>query len=545
MMMKALRPLLAVMCLVLAPLPLLGEGGADRELDEVVETAPVVIDGRTLFRLRGTTARPAGARAAAIAGRIEALAADRNFSPDSIRAVHEPGGTMLMARNGLIMAVTDADARLMGIDQRILAITFQNRMREAIAAWRRDRAPQTLRRNALYAIVATLLFVIVMWSGFRLMRRLRRTLEARVRERVRDVQLREFRVVEARQLWRFVTGVVFALSILAALAAIHIYLSTVLALFPWTRGFANELVSIVVNPLRTLGLGFLAVLPDLVFLAIIFVITRYLLKLVYLYFDNLADGRATLPGFDPEWAIPTYRLVRILLVAFMIIVAYPYIPGSGSEAFKGVSLFIGVLFSLGSTSVIGNVIAGYTMTYRRVFKVGDRVKVREFVGNVESIKLLVTYLRTLKNELVAIPNSVILSTEVINYSAQAETRGLILHTTVGIGYETPWRQVEGILLSAVEQTPGLLKQPPPFVLYKGLGDFAVAYEVNAYCAEPQLMNQTYADLTRNILDAFNEYGVQIMTPAYEGDTPTPKIVPKDQWYAEPARPPKSELKDAG
>jgi small-conductance mechanosensitive channel len=321
------------------------------------------------------------------------------------------------------------------------------------------------------------------------------------------------------------------------LAAVYLYLSSVLILFPWTRGLAGSLISLLVDPLRTLGFSFLKTVPKLAFLVVLFVITRYLLKLIRFYFHSIADGSTVLQGFDPEWAEPTYRLIRILLVAFMVIVAYPYIPGSGSEAFKGVSLFIGVLFSLGSSSIIGNLIAGYTMTYRRAFKIGDRIMVGSYMGDVEQVKLLVTYLRTPKNELVAIPNSVILNSEVVNYSTLASKQGLILHTTVGIGYETPWRQVEGMLLEAAARTTGLLREPPPFVLHKALGDFCITYEINAFCFEPQAMNRLYTELHRNILDLFNEYGVQIMTPSYEGDPEQPKVVPREQWYAAPARSP--------
>jgi small-conductance mechanosensitive channel len=179
------------------------------------------------------------------------------------------------------------------------------------------------------------------------------------------------------------------------------------------------------------------------------------------------------------------------------------------------------------------------MTYRRVFKVGDRVKIGEFTGDVEQVRTLVTYLRTLKNEYVAIPNSKIIDSEVVNYSTLSGTAGLILHTTVGIGYETPWRQVEAMLLEAAARTPNLLREPPPFILQKLLGDFCVTYEINAYSATAHGMNRIYTDLHRNILDVFNEYGVQIMTPAYEGDTEQPKVVPREQWYAAPASPPAS------
>jgi small-conductance mechanosensitive channel len=223
-----------------------------------------------------------------------------------------------------------------------------------------------------------------------------------------------------------------------------------------------------------------------------------------------------------------------------VVVAYPYIPGSDSEAFKGISLLLGVLFSLGSTSLISNIIAGYTMTYRRAFKVGDRVKIGAHVGEIVNIRLMVTHMRSLKNEEVVLPNSAILAGEIVNYSAMAGERGLILHTEVGIGYEVPWRQVEAMLLMAADRTPGLLKQPEPFILQKALGDFAVIYELNAYCREADRMPLFYADLHRNIQDVFNEYDVQIMTPNYVADTEQAKLVARKDWYAPPAASPQEK-----
>ena len=204
----------------------------------------------------------------------------------------------------------------------------------------------------------------------------------------------------------------------------------------------------------------------------------------------------------------------------------------------GLALFLGIVFSLGSTSIIANIIAGYSMTYRRAFRVGDRIKVGDVVGDVTEVRLQVTHVRSLKNEDVVIPNSLILGSHVVNYSTLAGTQGLILHTTVGIGYETPWRQVEAMLLMAAARTPHLLQNPPPFVLQQSLGDFAITYELNAHCDRPSEMTSIYSDLHRNILDVFNEYGVAIMTPAYVRDPEQPKIVPQDQWYAKPARAPR-------
>ena len=254
-------------------------------------------------------------------------------------------------------------------------------------------------------------------------------------------------------------------------------------------------------------------------------------------FAAIDDNRLQIKGFETDWAWPTYRIVRMGIIVFALVIAYPFIPGSDSAAFKGVSVLLGVLFSLGSTSVISNVIAGYTMTYRRAFRIGDRVKIGDTVGDVAEMRILVTHVRTPKNEEVVIPNSTILNGEVTNYSTLARDQGLILHTTVGIGYDVPWRQVEAMMLSAAEKTEGLLKEPQPFIRQKSLGDYAVNYELNAYCGNASQMIELYTKMHRNIQDVFNENGVQIMSPAYKADPAEPKVVPKERWYTAPATEP--------
>jgi small-conductance mechanosensitive channel len=300
---------------------------------------------------------------------------------------------------------------------------------------------------------------------------------------------------------------------------------------------AVNLHAALLTPVLTFAWGLLGTIPNLVMIALIVVATRYVLRLARFFFSAVRDGRIKLAQFDPEWADSTYKIARVLIIAFAVVVSYPYIPGSESPAFKGVTIFLGVLFSIGSSSFLANIIAGYSMTYRRAFRVGDRIKVGDLEGDVTQVQLMVTRLRSIKNEEFVIPNSLILTSNVVNYSALASERGLILHATVGIGYETPWRQVESMLLMAAQRTLGLLRQPPPYVLQKSLGDFAVTYELNVYCDTPSVMDQLYTELHRNILDVFNEYQVQIMTPAYIADPAAPKVVSRDQWYAAPAEPP--------
>jgi small-conductance mechanosensitive channel len=504
-----------------------------------VRLAPVIIDGETLFSVRGVTAHPAERRAREIQDRIRALAQDPKFDPKSLTVEHRPGVTSILAGEFRVMSLLDEDAAVEQANREPIAALYRLRIVEAIESYRRARRPQVLGLDATYSALALFALFAGVYLGRNLVAILRKALERRYRPRVQDIQERAHRIIKADQIWRVLMALLNLVWALGVLAGVYACLHFALSLFPWTRGFANRLFAIAVDPLRTIGLGVARSIPSLIFLLVLVVLVRYALKLTRLFFEDVARGGIALKGFYPEWAMPTYRLVRLLVIALAAVVAYPYVPGSGSQAFKGVSLFIGVIFSLGSSSLIGNVIAGYTMVYRRAFKIGDRVKIGQNTGDVEQMRLLVTHLRTIKNEELIIPNSTILTTDVINYSSIARDQGLILHTTVGIGYETPWRQVEAMLLESAARTPGLREDLPPFVLQTLLGDFCITYELNVYCEKAYNMELRYADLHRNILDVFNEYGIQIMTPAYRGDPEQPKVVPKDQWYASPAQMPAS------
>lgn len=506
-----------------------------RETDSEIRLASVVVDGEPLFSVRGVTAHPADLRASQIAERIEAIAANRNIAPDALALEEHPGATWIMSGKDRIMAVTDDDAAVEDVSRGPLAEVYKLRISKSIEEYRQYRRAGSLWLDALFALGATALLFLVGWAGLRFVPRLRSTFEGRYRRRIEGLAGKTHQIVKVEQLWFLLKGLLNVAWVVVVIVIVYAYLNYVLALFPWTRGFSKRLLSIVMDPLQTIGSGLVRIIPNLVFLAIFALFIRYSLRIIRLFFDGVGAGRITLKGFEAEWALPTYRLVRLIVIAFAVVVAYPHIPGSQSGAFKGISLFAGVLFSLGSSSLIGNVIAGYSMTYRRAFQIGDRVKIGELMGDVEMVRLLVSHLRTIKNEEIIVPNSTILASEIINYSSLARERGLILHTTVDIRYDVPWRQVDAILLEAAARTSGVLREPPPYVLKKDFKEAAVTYEINVYCDSPQKMGLIYTDLHGNILDVFNEYGVQIMVPGYEGDPDQPKVVPRDQWYAAPAR----------
>jgi len=495
-------------------------------------SAAVELDGRELFRVSGTAIMPAEKRAAAINKRLLAVASNPAIAPESLQIVDEPDLTRIVAGDTTIIALADLDTG--GLPGHRIAELGLRQMVERIEEYREVRTPRVLLERTAHAIAATLVAGALLYGLFRLRRWLINRARRRFASGDTELKIQSVKLIQARQLWLATRTLLNAATTLAVLVVAYLHLSTVLGLYPWTRKLADQLFMLFLHPLQMMGAAVLESVPDLTFVLVLVLVTRYLLKALSLMFQGVETGAVSFEGFDPEWARPTYKIVRILVIAFAVVVAYPYIPGSESQAFKGVTLFLGVIFSLGSSSVISNVIAGYTMTYRRAFRVGDRVQIGDITGFVIDTSLLVTRLRSMKNEEVVVPNSEILNSAVINYSALARAEGVILHTTVGIGYETPWRQVESMLLIAAGRTPGLETEPKPYVLQKALGDFCVTYEINGYCRDAQALGRVYTDMHRNILDVFNEYGVQIMTPAYEGDPATPKLVPREQWFLAPA-----------
>lgn len=286
------------------------------------------------------------------------------------------------------------------------------------------------------------------------------------------------------------------------------------SLFPATEGISVSLVAALWSALREAVDGFVHYLPRGLFVLVVCGLACYGLQIARIFFRAVERGDLRLRQFHPETAGITYQLVRVAVVVLVLIIVFPYLPGSNTEAFRGVSIFLGVVISLGSSSAVSNMMAGVVLAYMRPFRVGDRVRIADTVGDVVARGLLVTRLRTIKNVEATIPNSAILGGQILDYSALAQKQGLILNTTVTIGYDAPWRQVHELLKQAALSTPGVLREPAPFVLQTSLNDFHVSYEINAYTDRPNEMVQIYSDLHANIQDQFNAAGVEILSPAY-------------------------------
>jgi small-conductance mechanosensitive channel len=506
---------------------------------------PVMLGDQVLLNVHGIKAFRGDQRAAAISERIKRLAEDYAFSVDSIMVVESEISTDILATDWVIMSVFDSDAQAEKVPRKELAERYVQKIRVSIEKYRQDYSRQALFWGVFYTLIATFVLIVLIYLFNKFYRRVDRLTQAWVSSKKISLHIQSFEIIRAERIGMILTAAMKLARFFIFLVIFYTYIHLGLSFFPWTRTFANRLFDYVLVPLQITGKAIGSQIPNLIFLAIIVLITVYVLKLTRLFFNEIEKETLTFKGFYPEWAQPSYRICRLLVIAFAAVMAFPYIPGSESPAFKGISIFLGVLFSLGSTSFIANILAGYALTYRRVFKIGDRVKISDFIGDVVETKLQVTHLRTIKNEEIIVPNSMIVNSHVINYSSLAREKGLILHTTVTIGYDAPWRQVHAMLLMAAEKTPGLLHEPPPFVLQKSLDDFYVNYELNVYTDNPLEMPRLYSELHQNIQDTFNEYGVQIMSPSYRFDPDQPKVVPKDKWYAPPAKPPDDSNKLGG
>jgi small-conductance mechanosensitive channel len=412
------------------------------------------------------------------------------------------------------MVITPQDARVLGAPRASIAQQYARDLETAIRDERQRYAPGTLVRAAGRGAVATLMLVALLWLIRRLTRWLRHAINQFRRRRPQAIRVQKVEVVSARRLTQLIDRTLVALRVVLVIVAIDLYLTYVLGLFPWTRAVASRLLGYLLTPLGMIAAAFIGYLPKLLFVIVIGAVIYTAIRLVGLFFNQIRDGRIVFANFPPEWADPTNKIARVLLIAFGVVIAFPYLPASESPAFAGVSVFMGVLISLASSSALSNMMAGIVLTYTGAFRVGDRVKVGDSFGDIVETTLLATRVRTIKNEEITIPNSVVLGTSTLNYSRSAGTLGLILHTSVTIGYDAPWRKVRDLLIEAALATPGVLREPAPFVWQTALNDFYVTYEINAYTNTPRDMIDIYAALHANIQDAFYAAGVEIMSPHY-------------------------------
>ncbi len=476
---------------------------------------PVIVDGYEIFRIhQNLGAVTAEERAERISAALEELAKAQDFNPEDIKVTEEGGIATVRYSGRLIVTINDAEARGLGLRREVLGLQYAKLIQEKLALAREQHTSRYLWRAVIYAAITILVCGLLIWLAVVGARWIVKALETSAAARIKGIKIQQSEIVQGARLTALLVSLTKLLRIGVIAVLAYVMLAKAFSFFPWTREHSQRLLGYITGPLVAMGEGLLNYLPKAFYILVILVVTHYLVKLAGTIAAQVQAGRIRFSNFYPEWAQPTYKIVRVLMYAFAAVMIYPYLPGESSPAFKGITVFLGVLFSLGSTSAVANFVAGVILIYARGFRVGDWVTIGENTGEVVQMSMLATHLRTVRNEEITIPNSVVLGSFVTNFSLLAKEQGVVLHTSVTIGYDAPWRTIHKLLIDAALKTKHILHEPAPFVLQADLQDSYVKYEINAYTDYPLLMPYIYSDLHANIQDSFYEAGVEIMSPIF-------------------------------
>ncbi|MGE5175891.1 MAG: mechanosensitive ion channel domain-containing protein, partial [Hyphomicrobiales bacterium] len=481
----------------------------------VAPSEPIYLGGGILFEIRNPLGNPdLETRAATIRRRLQHAVAARETPSDSVSVEATPYGARILFARSLLFNITPRD--LGAGDTRTALAAAQDLIPAITAGIDRERAqlaPGRLLVSAALSALLTLLYILLIRIFLRGGHRVGQSLGGRVGGLVGRIRVRGTELIPPLRTTRLFQNVVMVLAVAALLVLGYAYLSIVFSFFPWTQGWSNRLIQFAVEGIRSALVAVAHAVPNLVLAVAIVYVARLVIRFLSKFLDLVGAGTIALPGLHPELAKPTKQLVRVFLWIAVLIIVYPLIPGSQSPAFRGVSILLGVVVSFGSTGLVENLLAGMVLTYARSYRIGERIGTGDVLGDVIGFGLLTTKIRTIKNEEITLGNGQILKGSVRNYSRRAtEGEGLILHTSVTIGYDAPWRRVHELLIEAAEATEGIEKEPKPFVLQRALSDFYVEYEINATTREASRMAVLYGLLHQNIQDAFNRAGVEIMSP---------------------------------
>ena len=454
---------------------------------------PVVVEGDTLFYLYtkrgGYTPLQ---RAEMIDAAIMQLGKRFTLHPDSVYIESSDIVTDLMYGNKVIASFTDQDGLWEGRSREQLATDKRKIVVQKLKELKEEHSLWQLGKRILYFVLVLAGQYLLFWLTGWLFRKLKVRIQKLKDTRLKPISIQNYELLDTQRQVNLLIFLSNLLRYVIMLLQLLITVPLLFAIFPQTKGLAYQIFSYIWNPIKNILVGIVDYIPNLFAILIICFAVKYLVRLVHYLSREVEAGRLKFGGFYPDWAMPTYHIIRFLLYAFMIAMIYPYLPGAKNGVFQGISVFVGLIISLGSSTVIGNVIAGLVITYMRPFKLGDRIQLNDTTGNVIEKTPLVTRIKTPKNEVVTIPNSFIMSSHTVNYSASAREYGLIIHSEVTIGYDVPWRQVHQLLIEAALNTPGVIDDPRPFVLETSLSDWYPVYQINAYIREADKLAQIYS-----------------------------------------------------
>ncbi|BAU10938.1 MscS Mechanosensitive ion channel [Leptolyngbya sp. NIES-3755] len=487
-----------------------------------IDGYPIVLDQHELFRLKQGIPGVASAeeRARIVNDRLIRVAEDESISPQSIRVEEQDSGSVIVAEDTVIFTVRESDRT--GDDSRSATATEKVQMiQSAIVQYRQERSANKLIQGIGLTVFGTIVLIGFLALLQRSIARLLLKIDAAQRNNALSLRVQNLQLLGSGATSYLLTNLLGLFRLIVILASLYVYIPFVLSQFPATRSIGRSVLKDTIDRLSQIAATFVEYLPNLVIIALIAVFTHYTIQFVKLVILELGRGDAY-SWFYPEWIQPTNRLATILLVVIGCIVATPYLPGFNSPAFQGISLFLGALVTLGSSSAVTNAIAGIILIYTRAFRIGDIIGIGETIGEVVEKSLFVTRLVTFKQQVITIPNASVLNSNVINFSAVSRLntashepkRYLVLHTTVTLGYDVSWRKIHEVLIQAAETTIGIVSDPQPFVLQTALNDFNVSYELNAYTDHPELMPVLYSELHQNIQDYCNQADIEILSPTY-------------------------------
>ena len=495
-------------------------------------TAVVMFHGQELFEIAGVSSVSADHRAEVWVRRINRQAKSPLVSTEGFTLDHddELKVSLIMSDTDVLCAIWESDAEFHDVPRQELAEQWLGIIRDIIDQYRKDRTADSYIKGGIFAIVATLVFLMI-WLVVRML--CNKETKA-VENKFAGQQMLKF--LDGDSLVSINGNLVRFVRFITMAWVFIVYLNLVLSFFPWTFNLSAKLFELVSTPIIGFGHGFVENLPNLFALIVVGAITSFVLRSLKHLFEQIGEGKVRIKGFYRDWADPSYRLVRIVVIVFAAVIAFPFIPGSSSPAFKGISIFMGVLLSLGSTSAVGNIVAGLVLTYMRPFVTDDFVEISGMRGVVESRGTFSTRLKTPTNEIISIPNASVSTNHIINFSRMAEKGGVNVGAVVTIGYDVPWRKVHALLISAARNVDNVLDTPPPKVLQLQLGDFYVEYKLIITTKNPERRFLIRSSLYQNIQDRFAEAGVEIMSPHYQSNRNGDGItIPKGEDHDEDAR----------
>jgi len=452
-------------------------------------------------------------RAASIIDKLELLANNKSFNADSFNSADIHNLTIINYSHHMIMGISNEEAKIAGYNKAYLAENYKEIMAESLKSHIHDYSLKGWIKRIGFTILLLLGLVILLYLVNKLFKWINTKLtdyEKNLKRKRRNL----FRYLAPKGPESFFVFLSNILKFVFIVLILVLYLPLLGSFLPWTKNIVERFYNYIADPIKFILNGLLDFLPNLFYIIIIYLVARYVVRILTHIAGEVEKDRIKLSGFHKDWAKPTVNILRIIIYAFALIFIFPHLPGSDSPAFQGISIFFGVLLSLGSTSAIANIVAGVVITYMRPFMIGDRVRIGETIGDVIEKSLLVTKVRTLKNEDVTIPNATIINTHLWNYTKNAKELGIILYTSVTIGYNVPWEKVNNLLLKAAKNTKLLSRENKPFVLHKGLNDNYVEYELNVYTKQPGKMAQIYSDMHAQIMNVFRKEDVEILSPQY-------------------------------